>query len=130
MMKCEKIQQMGGLYMEMILWITLCIFASIGFVHIVAWAICSGKKPALQRANYRLVSLENDRKRIDAQLDYCVLQIAWGMWTGKNLVFLAHEDTEEYVRRRSLNLFGEGCSVFVCVPDNLVSTVRQLADLY
>lgn len=115
--------------MDVIFYVVLGLFACVGFVHVVAWIICSRKRGAWQRTNFRLIPLARDARRIDAQMENCILQIAWGMWSGRDIIFLAAEETEAYVRKKSLGLFGEGCSVYVCLPEDLAATALKLSNL-
>ena len=111
--------------MEMMLWIFLCLFASVGIVQCGMWFWQSFKKPTDTLRAYRIVPLQNDPDCLEAKIRLS----ASTYWDSGDIILFADMGLEEECRQICEHLLHEFAGARICDISDVPHAIKRLEDL-
>ena len=113
--------------MEMMMWIFLCLFASVGIVQCGTWFWQSFKKPGDVLRGYRVILLDNEPDCIEAQIRLS-FSADWRD-SGDTILFVDMGLDEEcrQICEHLLNEIGGAC---ICEISDVPDTIKSLEYLH
>ena len=111
--------------MHIVLWILLCLFASIGAVHAYSWLVCGFDRPKGIGRAYRVVRLEHEPTRLENQLYYEIRLLQWGSSAGYTPHILLDTGLDEKCKQICQSLLSELGMAIICDPDELMAIIAK-----
>lgn len=111
--------------MEMMLWILLCLFASVGIVQCGIWLFEAFKKPCRIRCGYHVIPLWDDPDGLEAQIRLNFSKIRQH---GGEIILLADMGLGEECREICERLLWELDCVYICDINELPGVIKSLED--
>ena len=112
--------------MDIMLWITVCLFACIGVVYTATWFLSRRRPPNGVRRVYHVIPLYDAPEQMEAQLRYSMSRIRWG-GTGEIVMLLDMGLGDESMAICESMICAQG--LMYCREDNFCETLRRLDEL-
>jgi len=111
--------------MHIVLWILLCLLASIGAVHVLGWAICGFSRPQKAGRAYQVIALERDPELLEEQLRYEVQLLNWGAPGRHAALILLDTGLDEQCKQSCNDFLSEIGAAIICEPDELAQLLTS-----
>ena len=109
--------------MHIVLWILLCLLASVGVVQALSWLICALGRPKQTGRAYQVIPLEREPGPLEEQLRYEIHLLRWGTACRPEPLVLLDTGLSDEARQVCRNLLGSGSGVVVCRPEELAELI-------
>ena len=105
--------------MDIVLWILLCLFASIGAVQALGWLICGLGRPKYTGRAYQVIVLAREPGPLEEQMRYEIHLLRWSTSSRPEALILLDTGLCEESKQVCRNLLRGMDSVIVCTPGEL-----------
>jgi hypothetical protein len=112
--------------MEMMLWIFLCLFASVGIVQCGMWFWQSFKKPSDVLRGYRVIPLKDDPDCLEARLR---ISFTADWRESGDIILFADMGLGEECRKICEHLLNEMGSACICDISDVPIAIKRFEDL-
>jgi len=105
--------------MDIVLWILLCLFASVGAVQVLGWLICGLGRPKYAGRAYQVIVLAREPGPLEEQMRYEIHLLRWSTSSRPESLILLDTGLSEESKQVCRNLLRGMDSVIVCTPEEL-----------
>lgn len=114
--------------MDFLLWILLCLLASVGVVQVLGWVYCRILRPPRHKPGYHLAVIDTfDAQEIESQLRYQLALLRWGGCSG--VLLIVSEEYQQEAQTICKKLLRTGDPVLLCRPDELPGMIGSVSVL-
>ena len=127
----REIHPEGAGFMNIVLWLSLCFFASVGVVQLFSRLICTLGRPRYAGRAYHVIPLERKPGALEEQLRYEIHLLRWSAKYRPEPLVLLDTGLDQEARQVCRNLLGDIDQVVVCRPDELAGLIcraEQIAE--